>query len=191
MILLSLLLAGAVAAPAQDRETVEQLRAAVQNARRLGAGAPQAIKDLRQSTVDAPINAGFQALGAAGKTGKVSGPGLFGGGDGTYAVVRNDPDQMVFDMKTGFVNGRFTLKRDLATGKDLLGFAGQIKDGPMADWKPIAGNYSGQIAYDAGSDSGTIAWTLAGSQVTDTYSGGRTGAMTITLKGNAHTFTPD
>jgi hypothetical protein len=203
MLLLPLLLAAAAAAPAQDLAVPPGLSAAVASARQLAAGAPLAVKNLRApapapaaaapaaQAVVAPLNTGFQALGPAGKTGKVNGPGPFGEGDGTYDVVQNDPDQMVFDMKTGYVNGRFTMSRDPATGKDTLGFAGQTKDGPFADWVTATGNYAGQISYNSGSDSGTIQWQFEGASVTDTYSGGRAGSksMTITLKGNSHTFT--
>jgi len=189
---LSLLLLLAVSAPAQNFAMSEELGAAVLNARQLGAGAPLAVRNFRGAApipAVAPINTGFLALGVAGKTGKVQGPPF--GGDGTYSVVQNDPLQMVFDMKTGYINGRFTLKRDSATGKDTLGFAGQTKDGPFSDWKTATGTYPGQIAYNAAADSGTIAWTFNGAPVTDTYKGGRAGSrsMTITLDGNSHTFT--
>jgi hypothetical protein len=188
----------AVSASAQDFAMPEELGAIVLSARGLGAAAPKATAAFRaaavtakasQAQASAPINSGFQGLGAAGQTGKIAGPPL--GGDGTYRVIQNDADQMVFDMQTGYVTGRFTLKRDAATGQDTLGFAGKTKDGPLSDWIAAGGNYAGRITYDAGRDAGTIGWQLNGKQINDTYSGGRAGSrtMTITLKGHEHTFT--
>ncbi len=184
-----------VSAPAQEFAVPVDLGAAVLRARTLGAGAPAATAAFRASIffqaaqVGTPINTGFQALGAAGKTGTVKGP-PFGGG-GTYRVIQNDPTQMVFDMSTGYVVGRFTLTRDSATGKDSLGFNGKTKSGPFSGWTPSNGTYAGEITYNAGSDSGAISWVLDGARVNDTYSGGRAGSrsMVITLKGNKHTFT--
>ena len=189
-----------VSASAQEFAMPEELGAIVLSARGLGAGAPKAAAAFRaaaaptqaaQAQTAAPINSGFQGLGAAGKTGKIAGPPL--GGDGTYRVIQNDATQMVFDMKTGYVVGRFTLTRNAATGRDTLGFAGQTKDGPLGGWTSASGNYDGRITYNAGADSGTILWQLNGQQISDIYSGGRSGSrsMTITLKGNKHTFTQD
>ncbi len=101
---------------------------------------------------------------------------------------------MAFDMKTGYIDGRFTLKRDPRHGEeDTLGFlAGRTKDGgPFSSWKQSTGTYPGQVSYNAAADSGTIAWTFNGAKVNDTYKGGRAGSrsMTITLDGNAHAFT--
>jgi hypothetical protein len=185
----------AAAAPAQNFAMSEELGAAVMSARRLAAAAPKSHGDFRATQADlatnpkgvASINAGFLALGAAGKTGTVRGLGFAG----AYRVIQNDPAEMVFDMQTDFVAGRFTMKRDAATGKDLLGFEGQTKDGPFSQWTQSKGNYAGQITYNAGKDAGSISWQLNGQQIQDTYGGGRAGSrsMTITLKGTTHTFT--
>jgi hypothetical protein len=188
----------AVSASAQEFAAPEGLGAIMASARSLAAGAPGAVAQFRAASVKlraaqaaSPINAGFLALGAAGKTGSIKGPPM--GGDGTYRVIQNDPTQMVFDMKTGYVAGRFTLTRDAATGKDMLGFDGKTKDGPFSGWTQISGSYPGLIAYNAGSDSGTIDWQFNGEQIRDTFNGGRAGSrsMVITLKGNTHTFTQD
>ncbi|HXT01241.1 MAG TPA: hypothetical protein VN915_11235 [Elusimicrobiota bacterium] len=196
--LLALALALAVPSFAQPFGMSEELGAAVMSSRRLAASAPQAIAALQAAAAAspvaqkavAPVNTGFQALGAAGKTGQVQGPP---GGDGTYKVWQNDANQMVFDMRTGYVAGRFTIKRDPATGKDLLGFEGSTKDGPFSGWTPAKGIYTGQITYNPGSDSGTVIWQLNGETIRDTYKNGRAGSrsMTITLKGHEHTFTQD
>jgi len=196
-VLLALALAAAVPVSAQPFGMSEELGAAGMNSRKLAAGAPQAVAAFRASAAApvtaqaaAPLNTGFLALGAAGKTGRVQGPP---GGDGTYKVWQNDATQMIFDMKTGYVVGRFTIKRDQASGKDILGFEGSTKDGPFSGWTPSKGNYAGQVTYNAGSDSGSISWQLNGEQIRDTYKNGRAGSrsMTITLKGNEHTFTQD
>lgn len=198
--LLAALLAVSAFASAQEFAMPEELGAVVLRARAAGAAAPTATAAFRAASAGSlfkaaqagtPINSGFMALGAAGKTGKISGPPL--GGDGTYRVIQNDASQMVFDMNTGYVAGRFTLKRDAATGKDTLGFDGQTKSGPFSGWTPSKGIYDGQVTYAPGSDSGTILWQLNGQMIQDTYSGGRAGSrtMVITLKGNKHTFTQD
>lgn len=190
--LLALALALAVPSFAQPFGMSEELGAAVMNSRKLAAGAPAALAAFRAQAAPAvaPVNTGFLALGAAGKTGQVQGPP---GGDGTYKVWQNDATQMVFDMNTGYIVGRFTIKRDAATGKDLLGFEGSTKDGPFSGWTPSKGLYAGQITYDARADSGTVVWQLNGETIRDAYKGGRAGsrAMTITLKGHEHTFTQD
>jgi hypothetical protein len=199
LMIIAPLLAAALAAsaPAQTFAAPEGLGAAVVNARQLGAGAPKNVAAFRAAVARfwaqavSPINTGFQALGPAGKTGTVQGPPM--GGDGTYRVIQNDPMEMVFAMKTGYVDGTFTLKRDAASGQDQLGFDGKTKDGPFSGWTPSKGTYAGQISYDAGSDSGTISWKFNGNQITDKFSGGRAGSasMTITLNGHSHTFTQD
>jgi len=191
-ILLVIVLAAAVPASAQTFAMTEELGAAVMNSRALGASAPMAVAQLRAAAAAAvtPVNTGFLGLGAAGATGQVQGPA---GGDGTYKVWVNDANQMIFDMRTGYVAGRFTIKRDPATGKDLLGFEGSTKDGPFSGWTPAKGIYEGQITYDARTDSGSVVWQLNGQTIRDTYKGGRAGSrsMTITLKGHEHTFTQD
>lgn len=228
MTVLPILLALAVAAPAQDFMMPEEIGAVLQSTRRLAAearGAPKGAaaadpagdafaKALASglwgggkadplpapprrtgfsadAVQPAPINRGFLGLGPAGKTGRVKGPGIFGSGDGTYRVVENGPWQVVLQMKTGYIDGSFTLKRDPATGKDSLGFNGRLWDsnqGRMSD--PTDSVNDGQVGYDPGSDTGTIAWRLNGQWNQDTYRGGRAGAggMTITLGGHGHDF---
>src|SRR3569832_1589467 len=153
--LLALALALAIPSFAQPLGMSEELGAAVMSARQLSADAPNAFTALRAQAASAQagaaINTGFLALGAAGKTGQVQGPP---GGDGTYKVWQNDANQMIFDMRTGYVVGRFTIKRDPATGKDQLGFEGSTKDGPFSGWTPAKGIYSGVITYNPASDSG-------------------------------------
>lgn len=220
MTLAPLILALAVAAPAQDFLMPEEIGAVVQGAHRLAAGAkaapkPAAAADpgaafaralarglwgggkadplfaVAQAAQPAPINLGFQGLGPAGKAGRVKGPGIFGSGDGTYRVVENGPWQIVLQMKTGYIDGSFTLKRDPATGKDSLGFNGRLWDAGRGEMGPPANSVNdGTVAYDPASDTGTIAWRLNGQWNQDTYRGGRAGSggMTITLGGHGHDF---
>jgi hypothetical protein len=142
----------------------------------------------------APINRGFQGLGPAGKSGRVKGPGIFGSGDGTYRVIENGPWQVVLQMKTGYIDGTFTLKRDAATGKDSLGFAGSLWDSNNGGMSPPTNSVNdGKVDYDAASDAGNIGWRLNGEWKQDAYHGGRAGSrgMTITLGGHGHDFLQD
>ncbi len=168
--------------------SARRLAKATRRPRRPLAGLARRRRRPSAAQAYAPLNAGFQALGAAGKTETmVGGPARFEAGDGTYRVIQNDPLQMVFTMKTGYVDGRFTLSRDAATGKDTLGFTGQTKDGPFSGWTQSQRQLRRpDHLQPAGSDSGAISWQLNGAQVNDTYRGGRAGSrsMTITLKGN-------
>jgi hypothetical protein len=230
MALLPLLLALAVAAPAQDFAMPEEIGAIMQNTRRLAAesraapkGAPAARSDAAADAFAkalgaglwgggkadplpapagratfaaaavqiAPINRGFLGLGAAGAAGRVKGPGLFGSGDGGYRVVENGDWKVVLRVKTGYIDGTFTLARDPATGKDSLGFNGSLWDSDAGRMTPPSNSVNdGQVGYDPASDTGTIAWRLNGRWNQDTYRGGRAGArgMTITLGGHGHDF---
>lgn len=166
-------------------------RLPVSSPRAFALTAPDAAAQAAQT---APINLGFQGLGQAGKTGRVKGPGIFGSGDGTYRVIENTPWQVVLQMKTGYIDGRFTLKRDAATGRDSLGFSGRLWDSDNGRMGPPTDSVNdGQVSYDAASDSGGIAWRLNGQWRQDSYHGGRAGSagMTITLGGHGHDFLQD
>jgi hypothetical protein len=144
----------------------------------------------------APVNQGFLGLGAAGKTGRIAGPSLFGlpVGNGTYRVLENGPWQVVLVVKTGFVDGKFTIKRDPNTGKDTLGFNGTAWDSARgAMGAPGNSMDGGRIAYSPATDSGEISWKLNGAPQKDKFKGGRAGSrgMSITLGGNNHDFTQD
>lgn len=234
LLLLPLLLALAVAAPAQDFVMPEEVGAIMQSTRRLAAEARTAPKGApapapadpdggafarallsglwgggkadplpaptrrdgfsAAAVQPAPINRGFQGLGPAGKTGRVKGPGLFGSGDGAYRVVENTPWKVVLRMKTGYIDGTFTLSRDAVTGKDSLGFNGSLWDSDQGRMTPPSNTINdGQVGYDPASDTGTIAWRLNGQWKQDAYKGGRAGTrgMTITLGGHGHDFLQD
>lgn len=135
------------------------------------------------------INLCFKALGPAGASGRVSGPGLLGMGDGTYSVVENGPNRVILRMQTGFVNGRFVLQRDPNTGTDVIGFAGQVMENGA--WSPYREGFNpGRVTYDAGNDTGTIEWMAEGRRRQDRYErgGGDSRAMRITLNGHNHDF---
>lgn len=139
-----------------------------------------------------PINAGFQALGARGTKGRIKGPHPLGFADGTYEVVENSPFLVVIAMRTGYIDGRFTLKRDQATGRDTLGFAGRLmQDGRWG--APQNGMNEGSVFYDAATDTGAIRWVMNGQWRQDTFLRGRAGgrSMRITLGGHAHDFFQD
>ena len=145
-----------------------------------------------QARAVTPLNLGFQALGPKGAKGRIKGPHPLGFADGTYEVVENSPFLVVLFMRTGYIDGRFTLKRDALTGQDTLGFAGRVmEDG---NWSaPRSGMNSGVVSYDAATDTGAIRWLLNGQWKQDGYSRGRSGAraMRIELSGHAHDFFQD
>lgn len=145
----------------------------------------------RAAAAVSPLNRGFLALGPAGATGKVK-AGFLGLGNGDYRVHQNDAFQIVFEVHTNYIDGRFTLKRDQATGKDALGFTGRLKDPSTNIWSSVDAINPGTVTYDPSSDSGTIGWRLKDQPKQDSYrNGGSGGDMTITLSGNEHEFVRD
>lgn len=140
-----------------------------------------------------PLQTGFMALGSAGKTGKVDGPGRQG--NGTYRVEQNDPYALRLRIDTGYVEGTVTLTRDAATGRDVLGFSGRYWDQGSGAWgAEVAGSNEVVITYDARADSGKIRWQENGSWKEERYWGGRAGrrSMTIELAGGwDHDFKQD
>lgn len=136
-----------------------------------------------------PLNLGFQALGPKGAKGRIVGPHPLGFANGTYEVFENSPFHVVIGMNTGYIDGRFSLKRDPVTGKDVMGFSGRLLEN--GDWgAPRRGANDGLVTYDPNTDSGTIRWLMRGEWRQDAYSRGRAGgrAMYISLSGNKHEF---
>ncbi len=199
MTLLPLLLAAAAAnAGAQEFRLPVDAAALVAGARALAAR-PQApvrpaafrVLPFRATGQAAPLNRGFQALGPAGATGQVK-AGPFGVGNGSYRVAANDPDQLLLDVRTNYIDGRFILTRDAATGRDSLGFKGRLKDPSRGDWNDIDSLKDGTVTYDPSSDSGLIGWNLRGQRQQDSYRGGAAGGdMVISLSGHDHEFIRD
>lgn len=128
-----------------------------------------------------PLDPGFKALGPTGKTGSVDGPGSQG--NGRYRVISSEPYQVVLEMKTGYIDGRFTLKRDTTTGKDSLGFSGRLWDQSRGAWAaPTEGINDGLITYDSGKDNGRIKWKENGAWKDEGYWNGRAGNKSMTIE---------
>lgn len=188
---LALVLAACSAASAQEFRLPADAAALVRGARASAARAAIALPRFRAQAQAPALNRGFAALGPANATGKVK-AGPFGVGNGTYRVAVNDAYLLQFDVSTAYISGRFTLKRDPATGADLLGFAGKLKDPNTGDWNAVNSLEPGRVTYDAGSDSGTIGWKLRGQAQQDSYrNGGAGGDMTVSLSGHDHEFVRD
>jgi hypothetical protein len=153
-----------------------------------GGGQGEPFMRLAQAGVT-PVNLGFQALGPKGAAGRISGPGLLGFGDGAYTVLENSPFMVVLRMQTGYVNGRFVLKRDASSGLDVIGFAGHVMEN--GGWGPYKEGFNpGRVTYDAAADRGTVQWLVNGERREDRYERGGPGsrAMRITLNGHNHDF---
>jgi hypothetical protein len=153
-----------------------------------GGGKGEPFMRLAQAGVT-PVNLGFQALGPKGAAGRISGPGLLGFGDGAYTVLENSPFMVVLRMQTGYVNGRFVLKRDASSGLDVIGFAGHVMEN--GGWGPYKEGFNpGRVTYDAAADRGTVQWLVNGERREDRYERGGPGsrAMRITLNGHNHDF---
>ncbi|MBI5209675.1 MAG: hypothetical protein HY927_06880 [Elusimicrobia bacterium] len=127
------------------------------------------------------INTGFQAMGQAGSTGSVDGPGKQG--NGGYRVLANSPFEVSMRVKTGFIDGIMTLKRNPDTGKDTMRYQGRLwKD---ERWAPNEDTTTDvEIRYDAKRDSGSINWKENGRWKAERYWGGSGGkSMTIEFGG--------
>jgi len=137
-----------------------------------------------------PINTGFQALGPAGKTGKVDGPGLQG--NGRYRVLKNEPFETALSVRTGYIDGEFHIKRDPAAGKDVLRFAGRYWSRKTRAWEPARDQcFEICLSYDANRDVGRISW---GNDIDESVSfsrGGRGRQMTVAFGGWSHDFYQD
>ena len=145
------------------------------------------------SAAKGPLQTGFMALGRAGKTGSVDGPGRQG--NGTYRVEQNDPYALKLRIDTGYVEGTVTLARDQSSGRDTLAFNGRYWDQARGAWGPqLAGSNEVLITYDARGDSGKIRWQENGAWKEERYWGGKAGrtSMTIELAGGwDHDFKQD
>ncbi len=137
-----------------------------------------------------PINTGFIALGWAGATGKIDGPGWKG--NGTYRMEKNNASEMSITIVTGYIEGRMTLTRDPQTGADTLHFVGRNWDKDKDRWGPHFDEAGELIAtYDAGEDEGKITWKENGVWKSERYWNGRRGRTKMTIEfggGWNHTF---
>jgi hypothetical protein len=130
-----------------------------------------------------PIGPGFKALGPAGKTGSIDGPG--GKGNGVYRVVRNDDYHLQVVLKTGYLDGEVTLSRDPDSGAAAMRFAGRRWDNDEGKWgrnedavKEVV------LEYSAKKDLGAIRWVEDGGWKSERYWNGAKGTgMTIEFGG--------
>ncbi|MCX5797429.1 MAG: hypothetical protein NTY77_18210 [Elusimicrobia bacterium] len=161
-----------------------------------GALCAQALAMARQKRAFAndtrPIGAGFKALGPAGKTGVIDGPGVQG--NGTYRVVANEDYRLQIVVDTGYIAGEITLTRDPATGRATMRFAGRRWNDGQGAWGP-AEDATKEVAieYDAKRDLGYLRWVEDGEWKYERYWGGAQDAgMTIEFGGGwDHDFRQD
>jgi hypothetical protein len=130
-----------------------------------------------------PIGPGFKALGPAGQTGRIDGPG--GKGNGTYQVSRNEDYHLQVVLKTGYLDGTVALARDPATGGTTMRFSGRRWDGDKGQWGPEEDAAKEVVLeYDADRDRGTIRWVEDGEWKSERYWEGAKGdSMTIEFGG--------
>lgn len=151
----------------------------------------------RESTVPTPVafdvsplSTGFVALGPAGTTGKIDGPGSQG--NGAYRVDKNDPYEVALTLDTGYIKGQATLKRDPLTGKDSIRFAGKVwENGKLSEHRD--NTHDAVISYKSKDDAGTIRWTENSGKKAEDFWGGKSGrSMTIEFGGGYdHDFQQD
>lgn len=139
-----------------------------------------------------PLNAGFKSMGQSGQVlGPVMGlriPGVKHQGDGSYQVLKNEPDEVSFVMATGYISGKFTLKR--SGGADTLTFSGKLWNMSAGDWgAPTSFTSQGQVTFSGG--SGVIKWAKDGQPVSDRYSVRDGGGLNIEFNGYEHQFIPN
>ena len=95
------------------------------------------------------FNAGFAAMGGAGKGGKVSGG--FGFISGTYRMEANNASEVRFTLDTNDVKGRMTLR------PGSMGFVGRIYNPLEGRWRENVNSvYDVKITYDPSRDQGNI-----------------------------------
>ncbi|MBI4679044.1 MAG: hypothetical protein HY748_15820 [Elusimicrobia bacterium] len=143
------------------------------------AGKRPTPKSMAQAQEISPINLGFKALGPEGSGGKIDGPGRQG--NGTFKVLKNDPYEMSMEVKTGYIDGIVTLKRDSAAGKDAMRYQGRLwKDG---EWGPVEDKATEiEVRYDARKDEGSINWIENGEEKSERFWRGGKGGKVMTIE---------
>jgi len=157
----------------------------------------EAVPQLRpflQGAQIPPINTGFKALGTAGQSGKIDGPGKKG--NGSYRVVKNEPYELSMEVHTGYIDGVTTFKREPATGRDTAAYSGRLWDGEKDAWGPPLEKLGPvEVVYGAGEDSGKVRWVEDGQKKEEGYwGGGRDGKRSMTIEfggGWDHDFVRD
>ncbi|MBI5882185.1 MAG: hypothetical protein HZB91_03670 [Elusimicrobia bacterium] len=126
-----------------------------------------------------PINTGFRSMGTAGSKGKIDGPGKQG--NGSFKVLVNDPFELSMEVKTGYIDGIITLKRDPATGKDSMRYQGRRRQEEA--WGPVEDKLTEiVITYDAKTDRGRISWLEDGEEKSEGYWGGGKNDKVMTIE---------
>lgn len=139
-----------------------------------------------------PIGTGFKALGTAGKTGAIDGPGVQG--NGTYRVVNNEDYHLQMVVQTGYIAGEITVVRDPASGRTTMRFAGRRWDDSKGAWGPSEDATKDVVVeYDAKRDLGYIRWVEDSKWKSERYWNGSKGTgMTIEFGGGwDHDFQQD
>jgi len=139
-----------------------------------------------------PIGTGFKALGPAGKTGTVDGPGIQG--NGVYRVVSNDAYRLQIVVQTGYISGEITLVRDPDSGHTTMRFAGYRWDKKKKAWGPQEDKTQDVVVeYNEKKDLGYMRWVEDGQWKSERYYDGRKGtSMTIEFGGGwGHDFYQD
>ena len=156
-----------------------------------GGGADPSPNFNRQGAAT-PLTTGFQAVGKAGKTGEIDGPGKKG--NGRYSVLKNEPLELQLSIKTGYIDATLTLSRDGATGRDKMRFQGRLWDQGKGGWGPVQDAVNDvAVSYNTGNDEGSIRWKEGGNTKSESYWGGKAGTrMTIEFGGGYnHDFIQD
>lgn len=143
----------------------------------------RSFKSASKGQADAsPINTGFKALGKAGASGTIDGPGKQG--NGTYTIVENEPYKVGIIIATGYLEGQLTLTRDPGTSGDRIDFSGKVWDKEKSCWgAQVAGTSSTKLSYDNRRDQGQIPWELNGALSEEKYwGGGKEGRTKMTIE---------
>jgi hypothetical protein len=118
-------------------------------------------------------------MGPAGSKGKIDGPGVQG--NGTFKVLANAHYELSMMIKTGYMDGAITLKRDQATGKDTLRYQGRRwVDGAWTEPEDTTTGIA--ITYKAKDDRGKISWTEDGEEKSEGSWGGGDDDKTMTIE---------
>lgn len=149
---------------------------------------PEVPPRMTQAQV-APLK-GFTDLGPKDTTGDIDGP--FRRGNGTYKVLENGLYTLSSEIKTGYMDIVFTLKRDTGTARDTASVVGRIwKDDR---WVDVDGTNVVKVEYDPKRDKGKIKWEEDGEKKSEGFWRGEDddGRMTIEFGGGYnHDFKQD
>lgn len=126
-----------------------------------------------------PINLGFLALGPKGSGGAVDGPGKQG--NGIFRVLKNEPTEMSMIVKSGFIDGTVTLRRDPVTGNDTMRYQGRLAKDDV--WGPVEDKLTEiEVRYDVQTDAGSINWVEEGVEKVERFWGGGKGGKRMTIE---------